>query len=163
MAPFCFSFLPVRFIIITVIHHQSYTALTYSQLFWCSFRLLAFGMFSWLGATTHQQQEQQHQDINGGFCSVRPLFCGCVCLPWCACVIFIYHSCPPILLLHSSHQHPRQCGFMVMIIMMINCHHHQQVRIQMMNCHHHQQDQNSNSFGPRHQAFERMCLKCEVP
>lgn len=130
MAPLCFPFLPVCFVII-IVRHQSFMALIHILSHTVSFFEFHSGFLPLVCFHDWEQQDTStsSSNINVDFCSVRPLLRGCVCLPWCT---FICHSCPPILLLYSSHQHPRQCGFTVMIIMMIKCHQ--------------QQDQNSNVF-----------------
>lgn len=129
MAPLCFPFLPVCFVIIIIVRHQSFMALIHILSHTVSFFEFHSGFLPLVCFHDWERQDTSSSNINVDFCSVRPLLRGCVCLPRCT---FICHSCPPILLLYSSRQHPRQCGFTVMIIMMINCHQ--------------QEDQNSNAF-----------------
>ena len=148
MAPLCFPFLPVCFAIIIIVRHQSFMALIHILSHTVSFFEFHSGFLPLVCFHDWEQQDtSSSSNINVDFCSVPPLLRGCVCLPRCT---FICHSCPPILLIIFKSSASTSMWF---------------------HGHDHHDDQLSSTtrsefkcfLRPRHQALERMCLKCEVP
>ena len=117
---------------------------TYSQFFWISFRFLAFGVFSWLGAARHQHQQQQHQRWFL-FSATSPSW---MCL-FTLMYLYLPFMSPYITPIFKSSASTSM----------------------WFHGHDHHDDQLSSTtrsefklfLRPRHQALERMCLKCEVP